>query len=141
MDSPEDGDLFGETALTDRSVPVTKRRGPGRPFQKGQSGNPGGMPKGFSEIKELARQHSTDAIATLVKIMKDDAAPHSARVLAAEKILDRGFGKPTQHIEANVNHFDAMGLDELRDYVEREITQIGFGPSAIEVLGGERAAH
>ena len=39
------------------------------PFEKGQSGNPGGRPKVVAEIKELARAHTGEAIKTLVSIM------------------------------------------------------------------------
>jgi hypothetical protein len=31
----------------------------GKPFQKGQAGNPGGRPKVLAEVEELARQHTT----------------------------------------------------------------------------------
>jgi len=41
----------------------------GKPFQKGQSGNPGGRPKVVAEVKELAREHTAEAIETLVSIM------------------------------------------------------------------------
>ncbi|MGB6440326.1 MAG: DUF5681 domain-containing protein [Methyloceanibacter sp.] len=38
----------------------------GKPFKKGQSGNPGGRPKIVAEVKELARAHTGEAIQTLV---------------------------------------------------------------------------
>ena len=31
-------------------------------FKPGQSGNPGGRPKGFAEVRELAREHTVAAI-------------------------------------------------------------------------------
>ena len=39
-------------------------------------------------------------------------APHSARVAAANRILDRGYGKAVQHIEAEVSVYDSLGLAE-----------------------------
>ena len=41
------------------------------PFTKGHSGNPGGRPKIVGEVQELAREHSTEAIATLAAIMRE----------------------------------------------------------------------
>ena len=70
----------------------------GRPFKKGQSGNPGGRPKAVAEVKELARARTGDAIETLVSIMSNPKAAPAARVSAANSILDRGYGKPPQHI-------------------------------------------
>jgi hypothetical protein len=70
----------------------------GKPFQKGQSGNPGGRPKVVAEVKELARAHTGEAIKTLVSIMTDPKAAPAARVSAANALLDRGYGKPPQHI-------------------------------------------
>jgi HEAT repeat protein len=60
-----------------------------KPWTKGQSGNPGGRPKG---IAALARQHTDKAIEVLAAALDDDDA--RVRVTAAEKLLDRGYGKP-----------------------------------------------
>ena len=70
----------------------------GKPFQKGQSGNPGGRPKVVAEVRELARQHTNEAVETLVSIMKSSKAAPAARVSAANALLDRGYGRPPQHI-------------------------------------------
>lgn len=67
-------------------------------FVKGQSGNPGGLPKGMAELKALARQHAPAAIDTLASIMRDSLTPPAARVSAATALLDRGFGKPVQAV-------------------------------------------
>ena len=75
-----------------------KRRGPGRPFQKGQSGNPGGMPQGMAELKAAARALTPLAMQTLGGIAADPEAPPAARVAASTAILDRGWGKPSQAI-------------------------------------------
>jgi len=79
----------GKTAV--RKVPK------GRPFQKGKSGNPGGRPKEITALKELARDHTGLAIETLVR--NCTAKSRMVQVVAANSILDRGFGKASQHIE------------------------------------------
>jgi hypothetical protein len=79
----------------------------GKPFQKGQSGNPGGRPKEIAEVKELAREHMPAAINALVSIMNNPKASDAARVSAATALLDRGYGKPQQHIEAKIGSYVA----------------------------------
>src|SRR5215469_2457917 len=69
-------------------------------WQQGQSGNPGGRPKGHGSIRELARQHTDAAVNTLVEIAERGKS-ESARVAAAVALLDRGWGKATQHLAAD----------------------------------------
>ena len=71
-------------------------------FKKGQSGNPGGRPKVVAEVKELARKHTGKAIETLVSIMANPKAAPAARVSAANALLDRGYGRPAQHISGDI---------------------------------------
>jgi hypothetical protein len=86
--------------------------GKGRPFQKGVSGNPGGRPKVLGDVQELARQQSPQAINTLAEIMGDDEAPPAARVAAANALLDRGYGKPTQLVAQALARFDPATLSD-----------------------------
>jgi hypothetical protein len=96
-------------------------------FKKGQSGNPGGKPKRFAElppeakaeaiqaihdVKAAAKAETADAIKTLKTVMNNESAPSAARVGAAIAILDRGWGKPMQPVEASVSIFDQMTDDE-----------------------------
>lgn len=71
----------------------------GRPWPKGVSGNPGGRPREVGHVRELARQHTEEAIRTLVEIATDPSQPGRARVAAAEAILDRAWGRPPQALE------------------------------------------
>jgi hypothetical protein len=70
-----------------------------RPFQPGQSGNPGGRPRAVAEVVELARAHTVTAMQTLVEIATNKKASSPARVAAADAILDRGWGKAAQVVE------------------------------------------
>ncbi len=69
----------------------------GKPFQKGKSGNPGGRPKELEQVKELAREHTPEAIKTLAKWMKSNNP--KAAVASAIALLDRAWGKPSQQID------------------------------------------
>lgn len=47
-------------------------------------------------LTEIAGRYTEEAIETLAEIMNDSRATHSARVAAANAVLDRGHGKPVQ---------------------------------------------
>jgi len=57
------------------------------------------MPKALTEIRSLARSHTSTAIKVLAGIMNCKDATAAARVAAANAILDRGWGKPAQAIQ------------------------------------------
>lgn len=69
-------------------------------FQPGQSGNPGGRPKASARVRDAAREHTEAALAVLVQIAKAGES-EAARVAAANAILDRGYGKPTQPVDGD----------------------------------------
>ena len=64
---------------------------------KGVSGNPGGRPKLEVSIRELAQENSIEALETLVQVMR--TGKPGERLIAANAILDRAYGKPSQSIE------------------------------------------
>ena len=89
---------MAENSVAENSDKTAIREVWGRPFQPGQSGNPGGRPKDISIVRDLARTHTSDAIQTLVSIMRD-GRKEAARVAAAQAILDRGWGKAVQDLD------------------------------------------
>ena len=82
------------------------------PFKKGDPKPPGSGRRKETEIKdvrELAAQYTDEAIQRLVDWMRSDNAKASA--MAAQILLNRGWGTPAQTILAKVQHEDLRGPD------------------------------
>ncbi len=78
-------------------------------WKQGISGNPSGRPKRLATVEALkviagvktaARALRPQTLSTLEMVMGDPKAPPPARVAASVAVLDRGWGKPTQAVEA-----------------------------------------
>ena len=83
----------------------TARRGAGRQFKPGQSGNPSGRPKRTQEQKdalEELKKLTPAAVQAVNEILRDQDAPESARLRAAEIVFDRTYGKPEARVSADV---------------------------------------
>ena len=94
------------------------KRGPGKPFLPGQSGNPSGRPKMPEEVKEAFRAASSDACRVLCDIVNDFSAKDSDRIRAAEVILDRAWGRPVQAVDVdakNIPQVVFVGGDNVPD--------------------------
>lgn len=81
------------------------------PFIKGHKGGPG-RPKGTTgrtadqmvvfDIKQAARAHCREAIERLVLHMRSD--DEKVSIMASLALIDRGYGKPEQKVDAQVVH-------------------------------------
>ena len=92
----------------------------GRPFAKGESGNPGGRPikpktieqrKLEHDVRMFARERGAEAIDKLVALMRgvitveidkkpvQMLVPPMTQLAAANAVLDRGYGRPHQSVE------------------------------------------
>ena len=71
-------------------------------WRKGVSGNPKGaqLASGRESLTELCRGRTAEAVGVLIRLMHHKG-PH--QFAAAVAILDRAWGKPTQHIETTGN--------------------------------------
>lgn len=88
-------------------------------FSKGYTGNAGGRPRDEHKVAELARSYTTEAIDTLVDLMrhgKDDRV----RGTAAQALLERGWGKPRVEV-ATTHKSDSESFIEALQEVATEV--------------------
>ena len=79
---------------------ITKKQPRGKPFRKGQSGNPGGRRKRTAEevqLIEACREKTPEALAVIQELM-DNGTNDRVRLAAAQFIIERGYGKAPERI-------------------------------------------
>jgi hypothetical protein len=87
-------------------------------FTPGKSGNPGGRPKDECRVADLARSYTTEAIETLVELMRH-GRDDRVRGTAAQALLDRGWGKARQEIVQDISGPQESYLDVLKRVSEK----------------------
>jgi hypothetical protein len=107
-----------------RGKPFPKGNTAGKRFQPGVSGNPGGRPAGLAEVRALAQAHSTEAIETLVEIMRNPDAKDVDRRGAADSILDRAVGKPGQGVEITGKGGRPLSFRDLSRVSDEELDRL-----------------
>src|SRR5262245_5617840 len=88
-------------------------------FRKGESGNPAGRPRFPEELRERFQAKAPEALELLVKCLH--SSDDRIAMTAANSILDRGYVKPTQSVDANVTSHSTFeqALDEVQARINK----------------------
>jgi hypothetical protein len=94
----------------------TTRKGgvTGAGFMPGQSGNPGGRPKGLARrVRELVGDDGNAIAQFMFSTMMDPTARMADRLDAGRWLADRGFGRAVQALDVGVGQLPALDLNAL----------------------------
>ena len=80
-------------------------------WKPGQSGNPNGRPQSELDVQKLCRKYGTKAVDVLASLMDDQDA--RIRLAAANSLLDRGFGRPSQQVTVDGDSTTSSVLQHL----------------------------
>lgn len=83
----------------------TKRKAPKTAFKPGTSPNPGGRPKRTPEELDLiaaCKAKTPDALDVILDIMQN-GEKEQTRLAAAQSVIERAYGKPTQPQDVNLS--------------------------------------
>lgn len=85
-----------------------------------------------ANLSQLAQKHADIAIDTLVNVAKKSESD-SARVAAANALLDRGFGKPPQAVQ----HSGSVGTYDLSKVTDAELDALESILGRLADAGGD----
>lgn len=107
-----------------------------RPWQKGQSGNPAGRPKGIaSAVKDRVKPE--DLVDILVAVANDPRAKPGERISAVRELADRGWGKAPAFAAIEGN--DPLELSAIAQEIQGiadELAARRQGPADAVAAGG-----
>ena len=83
-----------------------------RNFKRDNPAIPAARPKVVGERAGACASTLGKAIQTLVRVMKDAKAPPAAQALAANSLLDRGYGRPAQSVDLTTTRKDMSQMSD-----------------------------
>ncbi len=110
-------------------IKTVKKRGKGKPIQKGQVLNPHGRPRKEDTMSDCIREYlagevKTENGETLTRMQIAARAMYKKSISGDSsmfrEMLDRGYGKVAQRIEAEVNNkskYDGLTKEEIDKYL------------------------
>lgn len=117
------------------TTPAQEGGATGKGWVKGRSGNPGGRPKGLAhatrEVLSRAVAEGEDPALVLARfwasIVGDTKAKLEHRLQAADRLADRGWGKPAQYAPIEDDDpldFNLRGITEMAEQFDTRIDEL-----------------
>src|SRR5688572_11005800 len=106
------------------------------PWKPGQSGNPGGRPRGLAaRVREIV--DVDELVNFALNLLRDERASMRDRCWAVDFLADRGFGKPTQTMDLRAElrayalppTWPSMSPAERRAYLD-QVQARALGPAS-----------
>ena len=114
-----------DSAVDNKSNAVIKKKHGGK---REGAGAPPGL---RATMKARAAEYGDNCIDVMAGIMQDEEIPANIRIAAADKLLDRGYGKPKQEVEVmgEISLVDKTALD---DFYATKIIEMNKNHDAID---------
>jgi hypothetical protein len=96
------------------STRAARRRVPGRPFQPGQSGNPGGQPKGLVRSIRQQTKDGRELVALMLKVANRARAAGAVRSRAATRATPAGAPRARRPTACGLLWADALDDPKIR---------------------------
>ena len=94
-----------------------------------------------ADLQEAAQAYTPAALKTLNEICVDGES-EAARVAAANSLLDRGHGRPTTHVSADMTHRPVVhqreSVEETAAWIERVLAESDQREESKSTNGGKR---
>ena len=88
------------------------------------------------DIGTKAMLYSREALLTVVSIMNDPGIKPAVRLKAAEIIIERAHGRPSQYIRADINKTSSIDLKNISDEELGKLYDILTKHSVVEINPG-----
>ena len=86
-----------------------------RPFRPGQSGNPSGTSGRYGEVVRLCQAAGPEIAKALIEIALDRNEDSRARIVAAQEVFNRGFGRPKTEVKTPQGGSATLDASKLTD--------------------------
>lgn len=117
--------------MTPENRGVSGRFLPGRP-----SPNPGGRPKGLAALVRAETKDGAELVAYMLAVLRAPKQPTALRLLAAQWLADRGFGKAVQTVELDASiEATVTTVDPVREKIREVLTRERADDVARRLLG------